>query len=57
MTVINAASANSRGAGNTRRDHIQVFREFLDHLGRFAREQEASGSGVACNGSRASSQA
>lgn len=53
-TVLRSLRPDSRTETKSRRDHLDVFREFLDHLERAARKRNASRNGKApkANGRR-----
>lgn len=39
MIIRNSGSRSGRRETEERRDHLDIFREFLDHLGRVSRER------------------
>ncbi len=43
-SVLRSISRESKGGGAARRDHLTVFREFLDHLDRAAKRRSAPAS-------------
>ena len=51
MTVANTGAAKARPVGDPHRDHLEVFREFLDRLGRIANRTDA-GRGTSDAGAR-----
>ena len=44
MDTLHTVMRSIRGETKTRRDHISVFREFLDHLDRVTRARAVRGS-------------
>ncbi len=44
MDTLHTVMRSIRGETKTRRDHLTVFREFLDHLDRVTRARTARGS-------------
>jgi hypothetical protein len=46
-TVLRSLRPESNRETKSRRDHLDVFREFLDHLDRAARKRNATRSGKA----------
>jgi hypothetical protein len=48
--VLRSLRPETKGAARGRRDHLVVFREFLDHLDRAARKRAASHSVKATKG-------
>jgi hypothetical protein len=46
MDTLHTVMRSIRGETKARRDHISVFREFLDHLDRITRARAARGRGA-----------
>ena len=50
MDTLHTVLRSIRGETKSRRDHLDVFREFLDHLGRASRRRNAPRSTKAAKG-------
>ena len=50
MDTLHSVLRSIRGETKSRRDHLDVFREFLDHLDRAARRRTAARSTKAAKG-------
>jgi len=50
MDTLHSVLRSIRGETKSRRDHLDVFREFLDHLGRAAKRRTPARSAKAAKG-------
>jgi len=50
MDTLHSVLRSIRGETKSRRDHLDVFREFLDHLGRAARRRQPARTTEAAKG-------